>query len=524
MEGTFGLTITEWGMMAVFIIAVIAWGFRMHGGATTMSEAFLAGRKVPGFIASLSTVATNLNGNDFLGGVGMAYGFGLVAIHGFFFQGFTLIFVSLVVIHRLRALNVYSLGGWLEHRYSPVIGNAYSYVWTFIWMLFNLGLYIYAGALVMQTLLGWDLYISIALLSFVAAFYTLLGGLGAVVATDVLQVCLMFFPLTFVAAACYFKMDGLTGLAERLPTDSNNMWAWHTPFGILPLMFAGRMCLGTSYWATEAQVVQRPLSAKDPDAARVSYMGASLWYIILVPFVIVLPGLTAAVLFPNLASNDHAMPMLIQEFLPRGLYGVAIVGLTAGFLSSADSQINAFCTMFTADVYRRHIARDRDDRHYLFASKVAGVIFTLCAIGTALLVSTNSQGMMVFAVGVLATIMPPFGAITVMGALFPRMHSLGALVGLCASGVVAVGLVFASQFGLLARVAEVDMEFRALITFVVACAVIACVSYAFPRPENDTVVEGPHKAIELTPLSLRYTIAILVVILVGYVFWTISFS
>ena len=171
---------TEWLMVVVFVTGVLAWGLRMRKASATLADSFLADRKVPGFIASLSTVATNLNANDFLGAAGFTVTVGVVLAHGNSVNGLALILVALLVVPKLRRLNVFTLAGWLEKRYSPTVGIAYSITWACIWMVFNLGLYIYAGALVLNTLVGWNLYGSMVLLACVAAFYTLIGGRGGV--------------------------------------------------------------------------------------------------------------------------------------------------------------------------------------------------------------------------------------------------------------------------------------------------------------------------------------------------------
>lgn len=467
---------TEWLMVFVFVGGVVAWGFRMRKTAGTLEGSFLAGRKVPGFIASLSTVATNLNVNDFIGGAGMMYGFGVITAHGNWMHGLALILVSLFLVNKLRRLRVYSLGEWLEKRYSPTIGIMYSLIWTIVWMLFNLGLYLYGGALVLHTLVGWDLHVSICVLSVIAATYTLIGGFGAVVATDVLQISLMFFPFVFLAAAVWIDIGGVASLAAKLPVEKTVYWTDDTPFGALPFYLAGLFFMGTSYWSAEAQVIQRPLSARSEEDAMISYLGASFWLSLLVPLLISVPALAAIYYFPNLENPDFAMPSLIRKFLPRGLYGVTVVGLVAGVFSSADSQINAFCSMFTKDVYGRLIRPDADERHYLIVSKVAGVLFTFAAIGTAFLVSTAEQGMMLFAISIVATIMPAFSVVTILGATSRHINHIGALVGLIFGLVVAIVLVVMSQTGMLASVAQETLYFRAAVTFVSAAVVTTVVS------------------------------------------------
>lgn len=514
---------TEWAMVLVFIVAVVYWGWRMHHKAATMESAFLAGRSVNGVIASFSTVATNLNANDFLGLTGAVYAVGIVMSHGVFMGSVVLLIAAMILMPRLRALNVYSLGGWLECRYNAPIGVAYSVVWTFIWMLFNLGLYIYAGSKVLETLLGWDLDACIFLLTIVAALYTLMGGFGAVVATDVLQLALMFFPLAILSGCCLFEMGGLSGLAARLPESHSNFWAMKSDLGYLPVALFGMFFMGMSYWSCEAQVVQRPLASKDPENASISYLGASMWYAVLVPFVIIIPGLTARVLYPHLLNNDHAMPELIKHFLPTGLYGIAVVGLIAGFLSSADSQINAFCTMFTADLYQRFVSPGRSESHYVGVSRVAGVVGSCVAVGAAFAFKYAEEGMFLFAVGVLAVIMPPFGAITILGATMNRINNRGAMTGLIVGGVVAVALFIASRMGLLTDIAVNDLYFRGTVTFALSAIFALAVSYLTPPDAIGVRTDAAAANYVNTPRLKRMAAALFVVTLAVYVFWTAVF-
>lgn len=514
----------EWLMVAVFVSGVIAWGFRMRRSAGTLEGSFLAGRKVPGFIASLSTVATNLNANDFIGGAGFAYGVGVVLAHGSWVNGLALITVSLLVVSKLRRLNVFTLGGWLEKRYNFAVGISYSITWSLIWMLFNLGLYLYAGALVLNTLVGWNLYVSICVLSIIATVYTLIGGFGAVVATDVLQISLMFFPFIFLASALWIDLGSVSNLAANLPEAKASFWVSDTRFGPLWVMIGGMFFMGMSYWSSEAQVIQRPLSAKSEEDATISYLGATFWFSLLNPFLITLPALAAIYYFPDLERNDLAMPSMIQKFLPRGLYGVTVVGLIAGVFSSADSQINAFCAMFTTDIYKRLIRPGRNESHYLRASKVAGVIFTLAAIGTAVLVSTRHEGMMLFAVSVLATIMPPFAAVTVIGALSRRINGIGALCGLLSGGAIAIVHVVASVTGCLEDIASDTLFFRAMVTFVTTVVMTCVATWATRDPGDAREASAVDLSINISPRVLRLLVVLLVGMACMVTFWTYYFG
>jgi SSS family solute:Na+ symporter len=492
--------------------------------ASSLEGAFLAGRKVPGFLASLSTVATNLNVNDFIGGAGFIYLVGVVLAHIGMINGLALILVSLFLVQKLRRLNVFTLGGWLEKRYCATVGIMYSITWSVIWMLFNLGLYIYGGALVLNTLVGWNLYISIVLLSIIAAVYTLIGGLRAVIATDVLQISLMFFPFLFLALVVWIDVGGPAGLAASLPEAKAVFWTNDTPFGSLAVMFLGIFFMSVSYWSCEAQVIQRPLSARSEEDSTISYLGASIWFILLCPLLISIPALATIKYFPNLENPDLAMPSLVQKFLPHGLYGVMVVGLVAGFFSSADSQINAFCAMFTSDIYKRLLRPGKNESHYLRASKVAGVIFTLAAIGTALLVSRAEKGMFLFAISIVATIMPPFGAITVIGALSRRVNRTGALIGLIGGILVAIGLVVASGMGYLSSIAGNNtLYFRTMVTFLVT----SLLTYLGSLFSTGYRYDGSPVEVDITTRLSRRVIRLVILMLVAMLgmcaFWTYYF-
>jgi SSS family solute:Na+ symporter len=320
----------------------------------------------------------------------------------------------------------------------------------------------------------------------------------------------MFFPFIFLALAIWMDIGSVTELAASLPTEKSAYWVSETPFGPFTLMVGGMFFMAMSYWSTEAQVIQRPLSAKSEEDATISFLGATFWLSVLNPFLITVPAFAAIHYFPDLPKNDLAMPSMIQRFLPPGLYGVTVVGLIAGVFSSADSQINAFCSMFTTDIYRRVLRPGKDEPHYLKASKVAGVIFTFAAIGTAVVFSYRHEGMMLFAVSVLATIMPPFAAITVLGALSRRINGIGALCGLLSGGAMAIVLVVVAATGGLDDIAEHTLYFRAMVTFVTTILMTCIATWATREPGEAKTAGGVDLSIRFTPRVLRMVFVLLI--------------
>ena len=477
----------EWLLVIAYIAAVIFWGYRYRESASSPEESFLAGRRLPGWVASCSTVASNLNANDFVGWAGAVYLVGLAMVHFPLHTACVICFLGVFVVRKLRAANVYSLGGWLRQRYSPTVGNVYNVIWLCGWMPFGLGLYIYAGALLLSTLVGWNLMMSIVLITVVAAVYTMMGGFRAVVATDVAQLFLMVLPLLFACAMLWRETGGPIAVLSQLPPEKADLWSSSTPFGPIEVLFFGHLAMALSFWTCDAQLVQRPLATRDQESAAVAYLGAGFWYALVVPVIAIFPGLAALQCFPELAKPDHAAPMILREFLPTGLYGMAIVGLLSGVLSSVDSTLNAFCTMFTREVYVGLMRRDATDEQQMRIARRAGIALTVIGIGTAYYFSL-SDSMLVQVAKIIAVIMPPLGAITVFGAVSPAVSPIAAHAALVAGYGSSILLLALDKLGKLSTIAAEPAFFSALVTFVVTGTVAAGVTVVRPtqgKPPSD---------------------------------------
>lgn len=477
----------EWLMVVLYVLGVLVWGYRLRGRASkSLEDSFFAGRQVPGLVASFSTVATNLNANDFIGWAGAVYVFGVVMVHFPMHTSIVITILSLVLMKKLRASNAYTLGGWLGRRYNPSVGLTYSIVWLFVWMPFGLGLYIYAGSVVLHTLVGWNLYASIVILTIVAATYTMLGGFRAVLVTDVLQLFFMFFPLVILCGLIWHEVGGPLQLLKDLPTSHGNLWTSDSPWGAIEIVLVGHLIMAMSFWASDAQLVQRPIATRDSNSAAMSYIGAGFWYALLVPLLVIFPGLAAVKFFPNLDKPDFAMPMLLREFLPHGLYGVAIVGLLSGVFSSVDSTIHAFSTMFTTDIYRG-LGGKAEGRRLLWISRVAGIGLTLVGIATAISYARSESGMFRYVASVIATIMPPIAAVTILGALSKRSSPRGAVAGLVGGYLVALVMLGMDLTGKLEGIAVDTSFFRCMVNFVVSAGLVFVVS-CFDGHESDLIV------------------------------------
>ena len=180
--------------------------------------------------------------------------------------------------------------------------------------------------------------------------------------------------------------------------------------------------------------------------------------------------------------------------------------------------------MFTTDVYKKLIRPEKQESHYLLTSKIAGVIFAFCAVGTALLFYRAPSGMFIYAVGVLATIMPPFAAVIMLGAMWKKANSRGAAAGLILGGSLAVTLfILANYTEVLLPIAEDTMFFRAALTYVVTLSTACLFSLLFPAGSGEDQTAAATESAKITKRVWKLAFALFVAVTGMYVFLTFLF-
>lgn len=483
------LVVTEWIAIVTFVSSLVVFGAYMRQSTIDSASTFLADRSLPPWVQAFSTVATNLNANDFIGLAGFAYSFGVIALMTPISTAIGIVIVTIAIIPFIREIRAFSLGEWLNERFTSPVGETYDFTWTFVWMFINMGLYIYAGSLVLNTLLGWDLWLSIGIVVIIGTTYTLLGGFGAVAGSDTIQFVLMFIPLALILPMSLDMVGGVSGLIEGIEsyqgtmTPSEHPLIADFPFGgpiAVTLLYMGFVTQSIAYWGAESQILQRPLAAESSESAQLGFLYTGIWYAVLVPLLILVPGVAAAALYPDLAVSDAAMPTLIRDSMPPGLYGVVIVGLLAGVLSSVDSQLNNFQTLLTERIYRHHIAPDRSAGHYVTVSRVAGILFMLLSVSMAYYFSLQDS-MYLVAQSLLVTIMPTFAAIAIIGGIWDRATTAGALAGL------VFGIVFSVYLGF--ELGHDATYIRSLYSLIMIMLVVGVVSVFTTPKDGETPTE-----------------------------------
>ena len=370
--------------MVIFTVAVKG----RVGQDAGVEEYFLSSRNLKWPSIALSTIATNIQGYQFLGMMGSAYLYGLAqasleinAVQGILMAAF--IFVPLYLRDR-----VVTVTQFIQKRLGRTIGLCYSLANLFLFSTITLGAALFWGAYAADLVFGDMLSILsenrmirisilIAALGVFSASYTYLGGLGAVVKTDVIQFVVLLLGGIIVLFTIMKALGGWDQLyvqtPERmhlyLPADHPKL-PWIHMFGLF--------FLNINYWCANQSVMQRSLAAKSLRHAQLGLMaGGVMKYVMAV--LIVVPGIALYGLLgkEGLGEPDMAFPYIVNNFLPTGLKGVILCALFASLMSTIDSTYNSLATLWSVDIYKGYLKKDASEVEMVRAGKRT-ILVSLC--------------------------------------------------------------------------------------------------------------------------------------------------
>ena len=349
------LTVTEIAILLAYLgvtYALALYYAQSDGSPSDIDGYFLAGRALPWYLIGLSFYASNMSGSSFVGLMGAAYGHGITVFHYEWTAALVLLVFAAVILPVFLRNRIVTVTEYLELRYDRRTRLVYSGFTLLTLLLVDTAGALYAGAVVLQAAVPFvDLWIACLLLSLFAGLYTIIGGLRAVVITDALQAIVLIIGAAMVG---YFALDAVGGWTALMEKSSARHLELFQPVNdsFLPWPgILGVVILGFYYWTFNQYFVQRALAARSLDDGR---NGALFSGLLKLPnlFLMIIPGMAAAVLYPNLASPDRAFPTLAFELLPAGFRGVVLAAMLAAIMSSLDSALNAAASLVTVDFVR----------------------------------------------------------------------------------------------------------------------------------------------------------------------------
>ncbi|HWO59163.1 MAG TPA: sodium:solute symporter family protein [Umezawaea sp.] len=447
-------------LLVIYFAVVLGIGVMARRSVSTSLDFLLSGRSLPAWVTGLAFISANLGAIELLGMAANGAQYGLPTVHYYWIGAIpAMVFLGLVMMPFYYGSKVRSVPEFLRRRFGTGahLVNALSFALAQVLIA---GVNLYALALLLNLLLGWPIPLSIVIAALVVLTYTTLGGLSAAIYNEVLQffvIVAALLPLTIVGL---HKVGGWNGMVEKLTAKGSGeeLSAWpateltgisNPVLSVIGIVFGLGFVLSFGYWTTNFAEVQRALSAKSMSAARrTPIIGA--FPKALIPFIIIIPGMIAAVVIPQVqALNEgqdsggitynETLPLLIRELLPNGMLGIAITGLLASFMAGVAANVSSFNTVFTYDLWQDYVKKDRPDEYYLRVGRLATIGGTIIAIGTAFIASGYGN-IMDYIQALFSFFNAPLFATFILGMFWKRMSAAAGWIGLVAGTLGAVAV------------------------------------------------------------------------------------
>ena len=381
---------------------------------------------------------------------------------------------------------IYTLPEFLEGRFDQRSRYYLCTIALLSYTFIDAAVTLYAGSLMIHMIFpAVDLKILIWGLAIVAASYTLIGGLSAVMFADVLQAAVLFAGSVMLTWISFDKAGGWSAVMNAAPPGHTSLIRpvddpsvpWPTLLITLPL-------LGFYYWGTSQAMVQRTLSAKNINHGRWGNLfAAALNFVIF--FVMVLPGLSGRVLFPNLEKPDQVYPKMVFEILPPGVVGLVVAGFLAALTAALASTLNSAATLFTMDIAKK-TRPNLTSKQQVLAGNLSGLVIICIAALWAPQIQKFDSVVKYFQ-ELLSFIVPPVVAVFVLGLFWKRASGTGAFAGLMSGLGMAVLLALDRKIFHATPLASMHFLYVAPIIFVVSSVIIFVVSLYTAAPSESKV-------------------------------------
>nr|CAG4718031.1 unnamed protein product [Naegleria fowleri] len=439
---------------------------------------FLANGNV-GFIAiACSLFASNIGAEHIIGLSSSGASIGLAVGMAEVYSPIWILVLGWLFIPFYLRTQVFTLPEFIEKRFDRNCRMYLSMMSLVMYVMTKISVSIYAGVVVFKVLLGWDVWISAAAVVISTGIYTVLGGLSAVIYTEVLQTFVMIIGATILFAQGMIKVGGYSGLEKNLPDSMMHLFQppSHHDFPVTGVLF-GMTWTSMWYWCTDQSIVQRALAAKDlANAIRGCVLAALIKFLPL--FLMVIPGMIARVLIPEVKDDPNsAYILLITKLAPPGLKGLLLSAIIAALMSSLASLFHSSSTLFTMDFYR--VVREYFDKRrimqnaqqilstpregnvpaaadpnssefdlpnrnteYVVVGKLAGAVVTVIGLLFIPVVQVLSKQLYIYTHKIMGYLAAPIAVIFLMGVLFKTPNQYGCIFTLILGNTLGLSRLF----------------------------------------------------------------------------------
>jgi SSS family solute:Na+ symporter len=509
------------GIYCLGLIGLATWVSRDKGKEKTSEDYFLAGRSLPWWAIGASLIAANISAEQIIGMSGQGYVVGMAIATYELTAAIALIVMAKYFLPIFLEKKIYTMPQFLEQRFDKWVCLVLSLFWVAVYIFINLTSVLWLGSLAINTLTGFDIVYGLWALVIFSLAYSLKGGLKAVALTDAIQVALLIFgglAVSFIALDKISNnqgfLEGFQILINSVPEKFDMILSKDNPsYPDLPgvwVLIGGLWVAHFAYWGFNQYITQRALGAKSLPEAQKGVMFAA-YLKLLMPFVVVLPGICAVILIPQLDTPDTAYPAMMS-LLPAGLLGLTFAALIAAIVSSLASMTNSVSTIFTMDIYKQFLSQEVNERKLVVVGRNVALISIVIAALCAQPLLGNLESAFQYIQNFTGFFTPGILVIFLVALFWKKATSLSVLVAALASLILSIGMFF---------LAPDDFPFQHRMGIVFLVTGFLCYMTALVQGYSDQ-----EKAVDLSSINFKTsrsfnisTGLILIVLVAVYTLW-----
>lgn len=472
--------IAQWDVAIIlaYLIGVVLLGIWISRTHETSDDYFLASRSMPWYLIGISLFASNISSTTLVGLSGFAYGHNISVFNYEWMAAVVLVIFAWFFLPYYIRTQIYTVPEFLEKRFDSRTRYIFSTLTLFLNIVVDTAGSLFAGGLVLKLLFPeLSLWVIISALALVAGLYTITGGLKAVIYTDALQTILLLVGSIVITGIALNEIGGWQKFISQVPTDDLKLIRPHDDANMpWPGLISGVLIIGFYFWGMNQFIVQRMLSARNLNHARWGAMFAGFLKLPVL-FIMVMPGLMARYLFPEISNPDQVYPTLLFELLPVGLLGLVVAGLIAALMSSIDSTLNSASTLVTMDFIHK-LKPGLKSEQLMWVGRAVTFIFMILAVLWAPQIE-NFPSLFNYLQQILSYAVSPVVAVLVLGVFWRGMTSTAAFYSLLLN--FALGAILFTLNAIL-KVFAIHFLYIAPLLLLSSIIVAVIISKLYPQP------------------------------------------
>jgi SSS family solute:Na+ symporter len=417
-------------VLVAYLIIVLSLGFYYsRQNSESYSGYFLAGRNIGWITIGVSIFATNISSEHFIGLAGSGSTRGLAVGQFELMAIFTLIFLGWILAPIYLKSGAVTVPEFLSKRFNEDIRKFFAAFSIAIYIFTKILVSLFAAGLLFDKIFGINILASSIIIVLITGLYSVIGGANAVIRTQLFQGFVLLAGAVLLSVFGLNAVGGFSGLEQNLPSDFFNMFKKISDpdFPWTGILF-GAPIIAFWYWCTDQYIVQKLFSARSVNDARKGTLLAAFLKILPI-FILVIPGLVAAVLYPQVSGDQAYAALVAGDLLPIGIKGFVVAGLLAAIMSSLASAFNSTATLFTNDFYKLHYP-EATERKLVLIGRLATTTVVVLAILIVPLVKIISSQVYIFLQSVQAFVSPPITAVFLFALFSKKISSKTALTTL----------------------------------------------------------------------------------------------